>query len=499
MLSKKFKKSIILILLFIAVFIISLNNYFYKYFPDVTVSELTFFITTAFDGGVKGTSSDLLKVFIKKCIVKPIFITFIVFYLIDIFYFLFSIIEKVFLSLNTRICLSSKKIKNITYVFKRAKNKIQKYYFCILILLSLASIFCCIGYVIITLSKSKSYSNFYEKEFLFSKKENIIFPKNKKNLIVIHIESLEKTFENKDFFGSSLIPDMEKFEKEGVQFSNYQNGFATSFTEGSLIALFTGTPCNILSVAGLNVLGNDVTIFNNIYSLGRILKDNGYKTYSIQSSDSSFAGAKKFFVIHGIDEIIDANTLKLGILKGVEYDDWGFRDKELFTAVKDKIENIDKNIPYFMYIQTVDTHFKALPNVDVKKFENPYYNVIYNTNLVISDFIDWFKNKPEYKNTVIVLVGDHLRMGRDFKMPNDRQIYNLFLNSVVKPKNLQRTFSQIDLFPSVLEAIGVKIVGHKLGLGTSIFSNQKTLSERFSAKKLNNTLSKRNKLYESLW
>ena len=114
MLSKKFKKSIILILLFIAVFIISLNNYFYKYFPDVTVSELTFFITTAFDGGVKGTSSDLLKVFIKKCIVKPIFITFIVFYLIDIFYFLFSIIEKVFLFLNTRICLSSKKIKNIT-------------------------------------------------------------------------------------------------------------------------------------------------------------------------------------------------------------------------------------------------------------------------------------------------------------------------------------------------------------------------------------------------
>ena len=118
---------------------------------------------------------------------------------------------------------------------------------------------------------------------------------------------------------------------------------------------------------------------------------------------------------------------------------------------------------------------------------------------MISDFIDWFKNKPEYKNTVIVLVGDHLRMGRDFKMPNERQIYNLFLNSVVKPKNLQRTFSQIDLFPSVLEAIGVKIVGHKLGLGTSIFSNQKTLSERFSAKKLNNTLSKRNKLYESLW
>lgn len=35
------------------------------------------------------------------------------------------------------------------------------------------------------------------------------------------------------------------------------------------------------------------------------------------------------------------------------------------------------------------------------------------------------------------------------------------------------------MFPTLLEAMGVQVEGHRLGFGTSLFSDEKTLLERF--------------------
>ena len=112
--------------------------------------------------------------------------------------------------------------------------------------------------------------------------------------------------------------------------------------------------------------------------------------------------------------------------------------------------------------------------------------------------MEWLKQNADWKNTVIAIVGDHLRMGNNFPMPSKRSIYNLFINSE-KPQDLNRTFSQIDLFPSVVEAMGGNIKNHRLGLGTSVFSKQKTLSEKYSDEFLSETLAKRSELYEKMF
>ena len=470
--SKKSKNILMLIVFLLCCYIFFLKKYFNKYFPNMTRNEFSFFIISALDGGAKGTANDMVLLFLKNCIIKPTFFGFIYFYLLEI------------LGKIGRFC------------DKINKNYWKKFLFIVSIILVTYNVFRFVHWL--NPNKKNDYSTFYEREYNLPEKKNITFPKNKKNLIVIHVESLEKTFENKTFFTNSLIPDIEKLESEGIQFSNYQNGFGTTFTEGSLIALFTGTPIN--PHLNLNHVGQFSSIFKNVYSLGKILKDNGYQTFSMQSTLGDYAGMKNFLSLHGIDDITDSKILKKTLLKDQIISHWGFGDKNLFFAVKDKIKNIDKSKPYFLYIQTVDTHVKYIPK-DIKKniYSNPYLNVIYNTNLAVADFIDWFKKQPEYKNTTIVILGDHLRMGKDFKMPQIRSIYNLFMNTSIVPNDTNRTFSQVDLFPSVLEAIGVKIINHKLGLGTSIFSENKTLAERFSEQELENELGKNNKIYDKLW
>ena len=74
----------------------------------------------------------------------------------------------------------------------------------------------------------------------------------------------------------------------------------------------------------------------------------------------------------------------------------------------------------------------------------------------------------------------------------------MFINAQVVAPSTDRTFTQIDLFPTILEALGIHIKGHKLGLGTSVFSNEKTLSEKYTTQELEHELSKKSRLYNSL-
>ena len=53
----------------------------------------------------------------------------------------------------------------------------------------------------------------------------------------------------------------------------------------------------------------------------------------------------------------------------------------------------------------------------------------------------------------------------------------------------------MDIFPTTLAALGAEIKNNKLGFGTNIFSNEKTLSEEIGYQKLNKELQKRSNYY----
>ena len=368
---------------------------------------------------------------------------------------------------------------------------------------SLLSLFLTVGYLFYKtdIKTAKLFflnetTTFYDENFSDPRKAEISF-NQKKNLIILHVESLEATFKNKTFFGQNLLSDLESMEAENAQFSNFQNGFATDFTQGSVIALFTGMPAKYSWF--VNKIGNEQHFFHGYYSLSKILKDNGYYLASIQGTDGNFSGLEDFLEDNDFLDITNLETIKKDYPQHEQNGTWGYSDDDIFQIAKDKIKQLEQKKPYFLYIQTIDTHFGYEPKIrQYPQFDNVYYNVIHNTELSIADFLEWLKQNTDWENNVIVIAGDHLRMGDDFPMPSKRSIYNLFINSE-KPQDLNRTFSQIDLFPSVVEAMGGTIKNHRLGLGTSVFSKQKTLAEKYSDEFLRETLAKRSELYEKMF
>lgn len=53
----------------------------------------------------------------------------------------------------------------------------------------------------------------------------------------------------------------------------------------------------------------------------------------------------------------------------------------------------------------------------------------------------------------------------------------------------------MDMFPTILDSIGIKIEGNRLGLGTNLFSEEKTLAELYGYDYLFQELKKKSNFY----
>ena len=155
---------------------------------------------------------------------------------------------------------------------------------------------------------------------------------------------------------------------------------------------------------------------------------------------------------------------------------------------------------------TVDTHHpygyqsKSCKNL----FKESLSNSIYHTDENLKDFMEWLKKQDFYENTVIVIQGDHTSMAAEYihdtySSAYDRRVWNTFIHSRVKPlKEKNRDFTTMDFYPTILAALGYKINGDKLGLGTNLFSDQATLTEALQASEVDQQIKRNSNFYRSL-
>ena len=352
-------------------------------------------------------------------------------------------------------------------------------------------------------------SSYIEENYVDPSKVKITFPENKKNLIYIYVESLESTYFSKKVGGetsSNLLKPITKLTQENVNFSDTNKlGGAisvpgTTWTTSAMVAQTAGLPLKMNFDFILN--SKHDTMLNGATTLGDILANNGYKQMYMIGSDKEFGHRGAYFKKHGNYEIYDYNTAKeKGKIDDDYYVWWGYEDSKLFEYAKEEITNLAKdNQPFNFTMLTTNTHFTDgyLEKNCSSDYENAYFNAIHCSAGQLEEFINWIKKQPFYENTTIIMTGDHISMSQNiYKNNAPRRVYNVFINSAVSPnKEKNRKFSTIDFFPTTIASLGAEIEGNRLGLGTNLFSNQKTYIEEIGIKKFNKEVSKHSSFYD---
>lgn len=373
-----------------------------------------------------------------------------------------------------------------------------------------------IGYADI---KSYYFENteIYEASYVDPKEVALTFPKQKRNLVYIFLESMESSYMSTELGGSqpyNLLPNLSNLaETEGIHFSNTNTlgGMlqvpGANQTASSMVAQTSGLPLRPSS--GFELFDgsgkNSAEYFPGAYSIGEVLEKEGYNQTLLIGSKAEFAGRDQYFQQHGNYEIRDYYwAVEQGLIPEDYYVWWGYEDEKLFDYAKDTLNELAaKEEPFNLTMLTADTHFEdgyateETPDL----FGDQYSNVIHASDRQLKEFLSWMKQQPFYDNTTVILCGDHLTMDSDFFDDLDpeyqRTVFNLFLNTdkqQVADKN--RQFSAVDLFPTTLSALNVKISGDRLGLGTDLFSDKPTIIEQMGYDTFSSELMKRSKFYD---
>lgn len=496
--STKEKVSIIgtIILLVLATIILITTHYYHVNFVEQSVESLLFNLF----GDNEGANLDILWEGIVQSVL-PAIIIFLCLYL--------PTCEKT----KNKFILSiqgKNTTKNIQIFPFKLISKYKLIYAIVLFILSFcyaANNFKLIDYLVY----QNKTSMIFEEEYVSSKDIKLTFPNKKRNLIFIFLESMESSLcslETGGGYSFSLMPELEKLAENNINFSNNSkiggavSTYGTTWTTAGILAQTSGTPLKIGSVKNSYV---GYQFLPGVYGLGDILEDEGYNQEFMLGSNANYGGLRDYFQNHGNYKIFDVESaIKEGKMTKDEKVWWGFSDDKLYEWSKEEITNLASQGKPFSYVMiTADTHFVdgyLSPNAS-KKYPQKYENVHAYASKIVNDFVDWLKIQDFYENTTIVIVGDHLGMQSLFYQQNlpvnfTRTVFNTFINSSVKSDNIKnRNFSTMDIFPTVLASMGVSIENDRLGLGTNLFSDRKTLIEEIGLNNFNRELAKKSIYY----
>lgn len=353
-------------------------------------------------------------------------------------------------------------------------------------------------------------TNIYEDSFVDTNTVKLTFPNKKRNLIYIYVESLETTYTSKKNGGNypyDLIPDLSKLAKDHINFSHQSElGGAhvvagTGWTTGGIVASTAGVGLTVpLMAPGFK---DGKPFLSHTKALGDILEEEGYNQEYCIGSDATFGGRKFYFDQHGHFKIFDYPYAKSKLPDNYHVF-WGFEDEKLFDFAKTEILDLaDQSQPFHFSMLTVDTHhpkgYKDKHYQD--KFPERLSNIIYENSRKVGEFVHWIQDQPFYENTTVVICGDHTSMAAQYiydtyEADYDRTTMNIIINGVKSAKNNKnRIFTSFDLFPTVLSAIGVYIPNHRLGFGTDLYSNKKTIPEQIGLERFDKELRKQSGYY----
>jgi phosphoglycerol transferase len=339
---------------------------------------------------------------------------------------------------------------------------------------------------------TRPLSTLIEDEYMRVTPGQVEFGPRRHNLILILMESLEETYNQPEVFAKPLMPELARLRRENLSFYGHTQFPGSSWTITAHSAYLSGLPVK-LPIDGNSYDGRIFASFlPGMISILELLEGNGYKIDLFMGSDAAYSGKDNLMKTHAYNPGIHDLSYFLAHhpeARKSQTSPWGLPDQYVYERAREFLQNNyakECTGNFLLMIETLDTHLNdgyLLPGV------KPRYHDIRDSfvqaDKMAAAFVKWVKTQPFYKDTTIVIVGDHLIMtdklgAAPLPHENQRSVYNVFINPVpaLTPLQQRRKFSTYDLAPTFMESIGANLPRGRLGIGHSLFRPEATVYER---------------------
>ncbi|MDR6486839.1 cellulose synthase/poly-beta-1,6-N-acetylglucosamine synthase-like glycosyltransferase/phosphoglycerol transferase MdoB-like AlkP superfamily enzyme [Chryseobacterium vietnamense] len=285
------------------------------------------------------------------------------------------------------------------------------------------------------------------------------------NLVFLVMEGFGHAYTSPKGYIGNFTPYLDSLSNKGLYWENSLSSAGRTF--GALPSLTGSLPFGKNGFLEIEKTPENFNLYN-------ILKANGFETGFYYGGHVSFDRYREFLEYSGVDHIVDEASFsspyrKLPANNG---ESWGYEDQ----AVLDKMQQQQKlqNRPYFSIILTLSTHNPFLIN------NKGYYEKLYNQRLnsgtltsgqkkwaaahkdqlisvlnaddALKGFFENYSKRPDFKNTIFVITGDHSMPEITLESKIDRFHVPLLIYSPLlkESKRFHKTVSHFDIAPSIL-------------------------------------------------
>lgn len=242
--------------------------------------------------------------------------------------------------------------------------------------------------------------------------------------------------------------NLDSLSREGVLFTNF---FANSFrTDRGLVSILSGYPAQPTTS-----IMKYPRKTQNLPSIAGELKKAGYGTRYYYGGDADFTNMRSYLVSSGFDTIV--SDVDFPVTDRLSK--WGVHDHIVFDRMLAdiKADTLRRSRPLYRVLQTSSSHEPF--EVPYSRLDNPRLNAFAYTDSCVGAFVDAFKKLPQWDNTLIVLVPDHLGAYPEgisnFEIGRYR-IPMIFVGGAVKESRRVDAYgSQHDLAATLLGQLGL--------------------------------------------
>lgn len=269
---------------------------------------------------------------------------------------------------------------------------------------------------------------------------------DKPNIILFMLES----FSADVALDSVVAPNMSRFAKEGILFSNF---YANSFrTDRGIVSILSGYPAHPTVAI--------IKYPQKTESLGAIpksLKEAGYDNMSFYyGGDADFANMRSYFVGGcGISNVVSDKDFPLS----ERLTKWGAPDKFLLDKLYNDLTTKEQKAPFFKTVLTLSSHEPF--DVAVTEFDVPFLNAVNYTDNCLGDFVKKLKATDLWKNTLLIFLADHAMQSYPQGLNNsDAERFHIpmiWIGGAVKDTTVVSDYgSQNDLAATLLSQLKIK-------------------------------------------
>lgn len=280
-----------------------------------------------------------------------------------------------------------------------------------------------------------------------------LFKTERPNVLFVILESFSSRLMTSLGGEPDIAVQMDSLVKEGVLFTNF---YANSFrTDRGLVSVLSGFPAQPTTS-----IMKYPRKTQHLPAIAGSLRDAGYRTKYYYGGDADFTNMRSYLISSGFEAIVSDEDFPVS----ERLSKWGAHDHLVFNRL---LEDMKAEVtgdasaadarPFFKVLQTSSSHEPF--EVPYRRLANDRLNAFAYTDSCLGDFVRRFRELPQWENTVMLLVPDHVGAYPEYLDNQTIERYQIPLlligGAIASPRRIDVYGSQHDIAATLLAQLGL--------------------------------------------